>query len=104
MSVILSSHNLAQIEWLNFELSTHCYALRLLDDVEEHKRNDEWHRLLHERISVISDVVFSFKCLETCIRNGSEWNYDPDSSYSSADLASVEYFHDKNKTDKEVTK
>ena len=78
MSVILSSHNLGEIEWLNFELSTHYYALRLLDGVADEGRNSEWSRLLCERISVMSQTVCSFKTLENCIRGERNFNYDPD--------------------------
>lgn len=82
MSVILSSHNLGQMEWLNFELSTHYYALQLLDSVPDDERNNEWGRLLTERISVMSDSVQSFKTLEDCIRGGRNFNYDPDENSS----------------------
>lgn len=78
MSVILSSHNLGQFNELNFDLSTHYRALRILDSVPDEERDSEWSRLLCERISFMSDSVLGFKILENCIRKGTELNYDPD--------------------------
>lgn len=61
MSAICSSHNLIQFEQLNFDLSIHYYALRLLDSVPDEDRKDAWNRLLCERISVMDDTV---RCLD----------------------------------------
>ena len=68
MSAICSSHNLIQFEQLNFDLSIHYYALRLLDSVPDEDRKDAWNRLLCERISVMDDTVRCLELLEDCIR------------------------------------
>ena len=74
MSAICSSHNLIQFEQLNFDLSVHYYALRLLDSVPDEDRKDAWNWLLCERISVMDDTVRGLDLLEDCIRGGRDFN------------------------------
>lgn len=74
MSAVCSSHNLIQFEQLNFDLSIHYYALRLLDSVPDEDRKDAWNRLLFERLSVMDDTVRCLDLLEDCIRAGCDFN------------------------------
>lgn len=74
MSAVCSSHNLIQFEQLNFDLSIHYYALRLLDSVPDEDRKDAWNRLLFERLSVMDDTVRCLDLLEDCIRAGRDFN------------------------------
>lgn len=78
MSVILSSHNLSQLEELNFSLSTYHYALRLLDDVPDEERNDCWSRLLTVCISSMSNEVTGLRTFEKCVRMEHDFNVDTD--------------------------
>lgn len=74
MSAVCSSHNLIQFEQLNFDLSIHYYALRLLDSVPDEDRKDAWNRLFFERLSVMDDTVRCLDLLEDCIRGGRDFN------------------------------
>lgn len=85
MSAICSSHNLIQFEQLNFDLSIHYYALRLLDSVSDEDRKDAWNRLLFERISVMDDTVRCLDLLEDCIRAGRDFNSDSPNDEPSPD-------------------
>lgn len=89
MSVVISSHNLAEFEILNFDLSVHCYALQLLDHIPEEQRGDEFSRLLSERLSFLSDTVFSFKVLERCIHAERDFNADDSDPAAPPDDAEV---------------
>lgn len=78
MSVILSSHNLAQLEELNYSLSTYYYALRLLDDVPDEERDSCWSRLLTVCISSMSSEISSLHTFEKCVRMEHDFNVDAD--------------------------
>lgn len=89
MSVVISSHNLAEFEILNFDLSVHSYALQLLDHIPDEQRGNEFSRLLTERLSLLSDTVLSFKLLERCIRGERDFNADSSCADSSSDVIHV---------------
>lgn len=78
MSVILSSHNLGQLEELNFSLSTYYYALRLLDDVPDEERDSCWSRLLTVCISAMSNEVNGLRTFEKCVRMEHDFDVDTD--------------------------
>lgn len=74
MSVVCSSSNLAAFEELNYSLSTHVYALQLLDGVELGSLTDEFFRLLSERISMLSQTAYDFRVFETALRAEHDFN------------------------------
>lgn len=80
MCVPCSFHNLAEFEALNYDLATHYYALKLLVSVPDEERDSSYSRLLYERVSVMSDTVFSLKLLERCILGERDFNSDGEDS------------------------
>lgn len=76
MSIMVSSHNLMEMEELNRQLKVHYYSLRLLVEEDNHIWSDARIQLLWERVSVMSDTVNAFSTLENCIRAGRDFNSD----------------------------
>ena len=77
MSVLCSSHNLNQLEDLNYDLETHCYALsQLVEDVPGHYWPDMRFRLLNERICLLEQTAAALRTFEEMLRQGCDFNPD----------------------------
>ena len=73
MSVLCSSHNLAQLEAFNQQFELHCYALDLMIKEAPCKWSEQWQELMFERVCFLKQTCWDLHTFERTLRQGTDF-------------------------------